>query len=237
MFPLESSVPAQQVGAPLHAMKRRGGRAKKRQAPKKKKKQAKAPSAEQGAAFPLQAVFLDIDGVLLPFGGAEQQTNFATTALHALSTILEACPRAELVLSSTWRCAGGQPAVIAEFEAYATKHGGPLGNVTHFRHTTSLTQHDHRQWEVATWLEGAHGVEGWVALDDEEVLRASVLLRVALASTRPSARAKHRHTVLSAAAFVLLEKAGWDDCIVSPQSPLSLGAHARGAAGGAREQG
>ena len=151
----------------------RAAKPPQRASPKKRtKKNAKTRRA------PMQAVFLDIDGVLLPFGGGSgghKDGSFSPTALGALATILEACPRAELVLSSTWRCAGGQPAVISEFQAYAAAHDSPtLAAIKEFTHTTSLTQHDHRQWEVASWLSAAAArglqVDSWVALDDEELV-------------------------------------------------------------------
>ena len=96
----------------------------------------------------MKAVFLDIDGVLLPFGGDKpyDSEHFCETALQALSDILAACPEAELVLSSTWRCGGGDICAIAEFAAFASKHpGSPLGGVKEFKYTTSLAQYDHRQ--------------------------------------------------------------------------------------------
>ena len=43
-----------------------------------------------------------------------------------------------------------------------------------FKFTTSLTKHDHRQWEIFEWLERAPSrgitVTQWVAIDDEELV-------------------------------------------------------------------
>lgn len=128
---------------------------------------------------PHVVVFLDVDGVLLPFGdGAPTPPHdggFPPEPLAALSFLLEHS-EATLVLSSTWRCA---PAAIAEltsaFFFYACEYGGPLGRISAFEHTTSLTHHSERQWEIAEWLRtpAAAGVGRWVALDDEELLEGA----------------------------------------------------------------
>ena len=147
----------------------------------KRRKASPGEEADEGKRGVL-AVFLDIDGVLLLFGGPdkdggeEPDGTFCPRALAALNSILVACPRAELVLSSTWRCAGGQPAVIAEFQRWAAaaaatagqerepqkqqQRGGaaaggrfPLGKVASFEHITDPAQHDFRQWEIASWLQ------------------------------------------------------------------------------------
>ena len=123
---------------------------------------------------PTCVVFLDVDGVLLPFGDGAAVTadgGFPDEPLAALSAILEATG-ATIVLSSTWRCA---PESIAEltsaFFFYACEHGGPLGSVASFEHTTNHA-HSTRQWEIAEWLASpaAACVEQWVALDDEPLL-------------------------------------------------------------------
>lgn len=123
-------------------------------------------------------MFLDIDGVLVPFGdGAARPPkdgSFPCKPLAALSRIVEATG-AEIVLSSTWRC---HPKAIEEittnFCFYALRQGGPLGQVTSLA-TTSLANHSYRQWEIAEWLASpaAKGVERWVALDDEPLLEGA----------------------------------------------------------------
>lgn len=128
-------------------------------------------------------VFLDIDGVLLPFGEGgraakkedSSSASFSSQCLHALSTILTAVPSAVICLSSTWRCGGGQEEIIRQFKSCGfSKNASPLSSLSKFEHTTSLTQHDHRQWEIANWLKSTTvDVTSWVVLDDEEVLEAS----------------------------------------------------------------
>ena len=115
----------------------------------------------------MKALFLDIDGVLLPFGeGSEDvllqdhsnsDVRFSLDALDALSSILEADPEIEIVLSSTWRCAGGDQAAFAAFDAYVQSHNpsSPLAAFAArgtFAHTTCPLNHSHRQWEIAEWL-------------------------------------------------------------------------------------
>ena len=116
-------------------------------------------------------LFLDIDGVLLPFGSEKNNPDqhFPKSTLHAFNRILKEVPRVQLVLSSTWRCGGGQRAIIAEF---AQSNLFPLSTVTEFLYTTDVNQHDFRQWEIADWIQsyGSDKVDRWVALDDEELL-------------------------------------------------------------------
>ena len=50
--------------------------------------------------IPLKLIFLDIDGVLLPFNSSED--TFSKTALNVLNEIVKQT-NAEIVLSSTWR--------------------------------------------------------------------------------------------------------------------------------------
>ena len=127
----------------------------------------------------MRAVFLDIDGVLLPFGGdaslssAAGETRFPDECLSALSSILDATG-AVLVLSSTWRCSSSAVKdILRNFQRYAAAHGGPLGDyVDGFDHTTCLAKHDVRQWEIIDWLRSFTDevIESWVALDDDDSL-------------------------------------------------------------------
>ena len=149
----------------------------------------------------MRAVFLDVDGVLLPFGEGPApgtQTECAQDAskgaiggevakiphasLAALARILRETG-AQVVLSSTWRCAGGAEALVEAFREFARlQHEAlagptcPLGAIaeTGFVHTTDPGMHSHRQWEIAAWLESAASsgivVQSWCALDDEELV-------------------------------------------------------------------
>jgi len=121
-------------------------------------------------------IFLDIDGVLLPFGeGSPVGSDFPDGCLAALSDILSATG-ARIVLSSTWRCdATAIDVILANFRRFASVHGGPLGDVRQINDTTSVVNHTRRQGEIAEWLwsnEGL-GVVPWIALDDEELTEGS----------------------------------------------------------------
>ena len=128
----------------------------------------------------LSVLFLDIDGVLLPFGGSAKprpaQTSpggaskFHPEAMAALERIITQTS-ATIVLSSTWRCGGGDVEVLDEFHAWRDGKS-VLGAIERFEYTTSLTEHTHRAWEIASWLlsPAAPPVRAWVALDDEPLL-------------------------------------------------------------------
>ena len=158
----------------------------------------------------MKAVFLDIDGVLLPFGDpplveqldegtavhtpmdAEEREDAATPhtgrfterSLKALSLILSETG-AQVVLSSTWRCAGGADAIIEEFRLFAARERerrgeewacplGVIADMGHFEFMTDPKMHSQRQWEIAAWIDEAQSdgmiLESWCALDDEELV-------------------------------------------------------------------
>ena len=125
-------------------------------------------------ALPQPIVFLDIDGVLLPFGDdvADVPENhlFPDRCLAALSLLL-AESGACIVLSSTWRA---QPQymqdIVNDFQRYAAAHGGPLGDINGFTRTTCPMTYSVRQLEIRTWLASGEDVGAWVALDDEPLL-------------------------------------------------------------------
>jgi hypothetical protein len=121
---------------------------------------------------PVSLVFLDIDGVLLPFGG--QDFKFPQRCLDALAKIIQAT-KAVIVLSSTWRSVPEmQTDIIQQFLA----HGSVLGNLQAlgieggtFALATCLVRHSERQWEIADFLRSSSvPIRSWVCLDDEELL-------------------------------------------------------------------
>mmetsp|Transcript_9939 Transcript_9939/g.24253 ORF Transcript_9939/g.24253 Transcript_9939/m.24253 type:complete len:208 (-) Transcript_9939:11-634(-) len=124
----------------------------------------------------MKFVFLDVDGVLLPFGEGVKHTagKFTPHSLDALEGIL-AHSKATVVLSSTWRCAGGDAAILEQF---AEREEGSIlyefGRKGEFEHMTDPEVHTFRQHEIGEWLLAAQGrgleVGGWVALDDEELV-------------------------------------------------------------------
>jgi len=112
-------------------------------------------------------VFLDIDGVLLPFG----QLLFPEPQLEALSRILEAFDGARVVLSSTWRV---QPKfiqdILDQFRVYGDAYGGPLADLDFFD-ITDPQLHSERHLEIDAWLlQQTSPPAAWVALDDEDLL-------------------------------------------------------------------
>ena len=124
-------------------------------------------------------VFLDIDGVLLPFGHNRSQNSqktdqlFPDETLAALDDIVRAFPESQVVLSSTWRM---NPSFVEEirkdFERYANKHPSnclvrvDLTRVTPLELCWSTRQHE--IYEYLNQLEEKR--VAWVALDDEELV-------------------------------------------------------------------
>ena len=125
----------------------------------------------------VKVIFLDIDGVLLPFPSKDINNNqsrlFPEEQLKALSKLL-AHTEAQLVLSSTWRA---QPKFVQDiidcFQDFGREYGGPLTSINKFYDTTSLQMHSERQWEIYDWIE-SHGYRDhrlvWLALDDEALI-------------------------------------------------------------------
>ena len=144
-------------------------------AKKKPKRQKPEPAATEQ---PL--IFLDIDGVLAPFGGRAppgpptQRTAkldadaafapFDEQCTQRLAAIVEATGAA-IVLSSSWRARADAVALIERrFRAF----GPPLSEKLPLP-TTDINYHSVRQWEIARHLE-KHPARRWVALDDEELV-------------------------------------------------------------------
>jgi hypothetical protein len=141
-------------------------------------------------------VFLDIDGVLLPFPHhpslpiAEGRI-FPNETLSALSLILEAFPSTtmksasfinqnessgigiDIVLSSTWRVQKSiHHEIISEFHSYGC---GPLGTLNDFYDITDPAFHGVRQHEIYRWLQThpSEMIAAWIALDDEDLLHGA----------------------------------------------------------------
>lgn len=130
----------------------------------------------------LNVLFLDMDGVLLPFGGDRHGKNqsllynttsrlFPDEPLAALSQILSEVPSLVLVLSSTWRVRQEfRNEIIESFHSYGRQHGGPLATIEDFYDVTDIHNHSERQWEIHAWLSAQPNIRAWVALDDEELV-------------------------------------------------------------------
>ena len=143
-----------------------------------KKKKPKRREPEPATDQPL--IFLDIDGVLAPFGGRAppgpptQRTAkldadaafapFDERCVERLAAIVAATD-ATIVLSSSWRARADAVAVVERrFRAF----GPPLSETVPLP-TTDVNYHSVRQWEIARHLE-KHPARRWVALDDEELV-------------------------------------------------------------------
>ena len=115
----------------------------------------------------LKVIFLDIDGVLLPFPKTDEyDTLFPQRTVEALDYLLKETG-AELVLSSTWRV---RTPFIAQIIDCLKGFGM---TIDWFHDITDPTMHSERQWEIAKWLEDHRQEQGdivWLALDDEELL-------------------------------------------------------------------
>jgi len=132
------------------------------------------------AERPRIVVFLDMDGVLLPFPLSsnhiiQKGRIFPNETLDALSVLLRAFQQDNiaLVLSSTWRVSAGmRQDILDDFHAYGK---GPLATLEDFYDITDPTLHTERQYEIQDWLDRQHpeSVTAWVALDDEELIEGT----------------------------------------------------------------
>jgi HAD domain in Swiss Army Knife RNA repair proteins len=134
--------------------------------------------SDSGESFPV-VIFLDVDGVLLPFGDTPTTaTNSSTTegslfpdsCLAAFSTILSAFVDARVVLSSTWRVRKDfRDQILDSLHTFGKKFGGPLETLRLFD-ITDPSIHSTRQAEIDSWLQVNEYRGAWVALDDEELV-------------------------------------------------------------------
>ena len=145
-----------------------------------KKKKPKRREPEPAATDEQPLIFLDIDGVLAPFGGRAPpgpppQRSAKLDADAAFAPFDEQCTKrlaaiveatgATIVLSSSWRARADAVAVIERrFRAF----GPPLSEKVPLP-TTDINYHSVRQWEIARYLE-KRPARRWVALDDEELV-------------------------------------------------------------------
>jgi hypothetical protein len=139
-------------------------------------------ASSTSSQVPLKVIFLDIDGVLLPFPQATPNPSgrlFPDETLKALSRLLK-YTQAKLVLSSTWRVRDDFCYDILEcLEKFAEAQGQPnhiLHSYSeHFWSKTDVNLHSERQWEIYAWLQTHPSQQFnqkivWLALDDEELI-------------------------------------------------------------------
>jgi hypothetical protein len=141
-------------------------------------------TGKKGGAFPMTTpravliiIFLDIDGVLLPFSGSGSAPDqlFPDRTLGALSIIFARYPEAVLVLSSTWRVRKDFcDQILDSFANYNERNGNSLP--LSFFDVTDINLHSERQWEIRDWLNKnkSKSVSAWVAIDDEDLLEGKM---------------------------------------------------------------
>lgn len=115
----------------------------------------------------LSVLFLDIDGVLLPFPDASVDSGriFPERNLAALKTIIASVPDLKIVLSSTWRV---NETLKYEILDDLRKSGIDLEE---FYDTTDPKYHADRQHEIYKYVKANETkILAWIALDDEELL-------------------------------------------------------------------
>ena len=123
-------------------------------------------------------IFLDIDGVLLPFEGNRFRSTcgslFPDHTLEAFSLILQEIEGAKIVLSSTWRVQDKfRKEIIAGLRSYGYAYGGPLLEAE-FMDLTDPDMHGERQHEIHDWLQrNPDKIGAWIALDDEELMEGA----------------------------------------------------------------
>ena len=85
----------------------------------------------------LDVVFLDIDGVLVPFPGKSDEIDWPRRCLQALDDIIFSTG-ATIVLSSTWRCnEHARNLIIENFKRF----GGTIGHLPRLIYMTDPTKH------------------------------------------------------------------------------------------------
>ena len=118
----------------------------------------------------LKVIFLDIDGVLLPFPneGNTGDGLFPVSTLEPLHCLLKET-EAKVVLSSTWRVRKDFiKDIVDSVQGFSVDFEG-------FFDITDPNMHSERQWEIEHWISKqrrnkAFGKIVWLALDDEELI-------------------------------------------------------------------
>jgi hypothetical protein len=133
----------------------------------------------------LVIIFLDIDGVLLPFPESKDSSIdnndrlFPNSTLRALNRIVRAFENNDddiidakvgIVLSSTWRVRGTLiREILDDFKAFGK---GPIAQMESFYDVTDPNLHSERQYEIYSWLlsqrEYGDNIDAWIALDDDD---------------------------------------------------------------------
>lgn len=121
-------------------------------------------------------IFLDIDGVLVPFGdNVPMYPVFLPRCVEALKSILAGVPTAKVVFSSTWRL----PAHVNRLHEQWAEHGFPeslaIDGTPDLRGEPDVPRLDRRGLEIQAWLDASPGVSRWVAIDDDKTAIVATL--------------------------------------------------------------
>lgn len=121
-------------------------------------------------------IFLDIDGVLVPFGdNVPMYPVFLPRCVEVLKSILSAVPSAKVVFSSTWRL----PAHVNRLHEQWTEHGFPeslaIDGTPDLRGEPDVSRLHRRGLEIQAWLDANPGVSRWVVIDDDKPAIAATL--------------------------------------------------------------
>lgn len=109
----------------------------------------------------MKVIFLDFDGVVLPFGHTNAQTkviiNFSPACKEHLSKIIDAVPEAKIVISSAWRKWGIDTLrkIFDENQLNSKKVIDVTGN-----------ENGDRGYQIQCWMDRNPGVEAFVIIDD-----------------------------------------------------------------------
>jgi hypothetical protein len=114
-------------------------------------------------------IFLDIDGVLVPFGNnVPMYPVFLPRCVEALKFILAGLPSAKVVFSSTWRL----PAHVNRLHQQWAEHGFPeslaIDGTPDLRGAQDVSRLHRRGLEIQAWLNANPGVSRWVVIDDDK---------------------------------------------------------------------
>lgn len=111
--------------------------------------------------MPTKVIFLDVDGVILPLG-AEQFDQAAIERINALAHQ----PRAEIVVSSSWRRHIGPAETIDALVAAGLAK--PLCSLPESSEFSTKAE------DVAAWLRGRADIQTWILLDDDRAVCRAV---------------------------------------------------------------
>jgi hypothetical protein len=139
-------------------------------------------------------LFLDIDGVLIAYPDGEYTPpQFTPRCVDALTAVISAVPRLQIVFSTTWRLDEHVNRLHAEWIA----HGLPIdiardGNPDS-RSDPSVPRIHRRGREIQAWLEAHPDVTRWAVIDDDRLSIEPVIPPERCVFTDPARGMDQRH--------------------------------------------